>query len=187
MGAASRISAVLAGAAACALAGAAQASAFFVLDSTPDAVSVLDPAAAQTIGETAVRKAWTVTVKRVLTTGGPQQPGYVLTENEYDCAARQLRWRSFKVYSRFGDLVMTQANPDDAWTPPPRVGESAVAMRVVCDKRTGWSVISANSVSQLVLTLMQSWDAEAPMPPPQIADTPARKPAAKARPHKARS
>jgi hypothetical protein len=41
-------------------------------------------------------------------------------------------------------------------------------------------VIAANSVSQLVLTLMQSWDAQAPLPPLQkVTGPPSKKPAAK--------
>jgi hypothetical protein len=162
--------------------GAAWATAYSVLDSTPDAVTVVDPASAQTLGQTAVRQAWSITVKRVLTTGGPQQPGYVLTLNEYNCLSHQLRWRSFKAYSRFGDLVMKQDNPDPAWTPAPATGEGAYAMKAVCEGAGARSVISANSVSQLVLTLMQAWDSQAPLPPAQVpSDPPKKKPAAKAR------
>jgi hypothetical protein len=52
----------------------------------------------------------------------------------------------------------------------------------------GGSVISAASVSQLVLSLMQAWDEQAPLPPLQNAQPPARKtPPAKAKTRKARS
>src|SRR5690349_6855879 len=117
-----------AAAAALAAAGPARASVFAVLDSKPDVVTVLDPGAIQTVGQTAVRRAWSVSVKKVLTEGGPQQPGYVRTLNEYDCVARQVRWRTFQVYSRFGDLVMKQDNHDDDWNPAPDEGEGAAAM-----------------------------------------------------------
>jgi hypothetical protein len=50
-------------------------------------------------------------------------------------------------------------------------------------------VISANTVSQLVLSLMQAWDAQAPMPPPQIIEPaqPKKKSAGKAKPHKGKA
>jgi hypothetical protein len=169
---------------------AARAAVFAVLQSSPDVVTVLDPTSIQTIGQSAVRRAWSVSVKRVLTEGGPQQPGYVRTLNEYDCVARTLRWRTFQVYSRFGDLVMKQDNRDDVWNPTPDEGEGAVAMKAVCEGSVGGSVISANTVSQLVLTLMQAWDAQAPLPPAQIpADPPPKKkkPPAKAKTHKGKA
>jgi len=173
-------------------ADAARASVFAVLDSKPDVVTVLDPAAIQTVGQTPVRRAWSVSVKKVLTEGGPKQPGYVRTLNEYDCVARQVRWRTFQVYSRFGDLVMKQDNLDDDWNPTPDAGEGAAAMKAVCDGSVGGAVISASSVSQLVLNLMQAWDEQAPLPPAQIPAPSAKaKAAAKAKPkakaHKARS
>jgi hypothetical protein len=180
--------ALLTAAAAIALPCAAHAAVFAVLDSRPDVVTVLDPAAIQTVGQTAVRRAWSVSVKKVLTTGGPQQPGYVRTLNEYDCVARKIRWRTFQVYSRFGDQVMKQDNRDDDWNPAPDEGEGAAAMRAVCDGSVGGSVISAGSVSQLVLNLMQAWDEQAPLPPLQTAQPPAkRKPPARAKTRKARS
>lgn len=153
----------------------AEAATYAVLESSPDAITVLNPTAIQTEGPTAVRKAWSVSVKRVLTSGGPKQPGYVGTLNEYNCGDRRIRWRTFQVYSRFGDLMMQQDNRDDSWNPAPDAGEDAVAMRVVCAGSSGRSVIAADSVSQLVLTLMQSWDAEAALPPLQTADPPAGK------------
>jgi hypothetical protein len=165
----------------------AQAAVFAVLESKPDVVTVLDPAGITTVGQTAVRRAWSVSIKKVLTSGGPQQPGYVRTLNEYDCVARQIRWRTFQVYSRFGDQIMKQDNRDDDWNPAPDEGEGAAAMKAVCDGSVGGSVISANSVGQLVLTLMQAWDQQAPMPPAQVVDAPAKKTtAAKAKRHKAR-
>jgi hypothetical protein len=177
------------GAAALVAAGAAHASVFAILESRPDVVTVLDPAAIQTVGQSAVRRAWSISVKKVLTEGGPQQPGYVRTLNEYDCVARQVRWRTFQVYSRFGDLVMKQDNRDDDWNPAPDEGQGAAAMKAVCDGSVGGAVISANTVSQLVLSLMQAWDEQAPLPPAQIPDPPKGKAPAKskAKARKARS
>jgi hypothetical protein len=184
-----RAAIILTAAAAALSAAGARAAVFAVLQSSPDVVTVLDPNGIQTVGQTAVRRAWSVSVKRVLTEGGPQQPGYVRTLNEYDCVARQIRWRTFQVYSRFGDQVMKQDNRDDDWSPTPDAGEGAAAMKAVCDGSVGGSVISANSVSQLVLTLMQAWDAQAPLPPAQIpADPPPKKkPAGKAKGHRGKT
>jgi len=167
-------------------AGAAHATVFAVLVSKPDVVTVMDPSAIQTVGQTPVRRAWSVSVKRVLTEGGPQQPGYVRTLNEYDCVARQIRWRTFQVYSRFGDLVMKQDNRDEDWSPAPDEGEGAAAIGVVCQGVVG-GAISAGTVSQLVLTLMQAWDEQAPLPPAQIPDPPPKTAAKKKPDHKARS
>jgi hypothetical protein len=147
--------------------GAAHAAVYSVLQSAPDVVTVLDPAAIETVGATAVRRAWSVSVKRSLTTGGPQQPGYVRTLNEYDCVGRRIRWKTFQVYSRFGESVMKKDNADDEWNPTPEQGEGARAVKVVCDGETGGSVVAAQSVSKLVITLMQTWDEAAPLPPLQ--------------------
>src|SRR6185503_13903215 len=168
-------------------AGAAHATVFAVLVSKPDVVTVMDPSAIQTEGQTPVRRAWSVSSERVLTEGGPQQPGYVRTLNEYDCVARQIRWRTFQVYSRFGDLVMKQDNRDEDWSPAPDEGEGAAAIGVVCQGVVGAGAISANTVSSLVLTLMQAWDEQAPLPPAQIPDPPPKAVAKKKPAHKVRS
>lgn len=174
----------LVAAAAVAAPAAAQAAVFVVLTSTPDVVSLIDPATIQTLGPETMRRVWSVSVKRTLTSGGPVQPGYVRTLNDYDCQTRQVRWRTFQVYSRFGDLVMKQDNraPDWTLTSDP---EGAAGLRVVCDHAAGASVISGPSMTQLVLSLMQGWDpqARAPADPP-----PAKKKAAgRKTPHKVRS
>ncbi len=154
----------------------AGAAVYSVLQSTPDAVTVLDPAAIETVGATAVRRAWSVSVKRSLTTGGPQQPGYVRTLNEYDCVGRRIRWKTFQVFSRFGESVMKKDNADDEWNPAPDEGEGGRAVKVVCDGETGGSVVAAQSVSKLVITLMQTWDEAAPLPPLQkVAPAPGAK------------
>ncbi len=158
-----------------ALPAAARATVFAVLEQKPDVVTVLDTSAIQTVGQSAIRRAWSVSVKKVLTSGGPQQPGYVRTLNEYDCVGRRIRWRTFQVYSRFGDTVMKQDNRDEEWNPTPDAGEGARAMQAVCDGGVGTGAISASSVSQLVLTLMQAWDEQAPLPPAQIPEKPPKK------------
>jgi len=163
---------------------AARAEVFVVLASTPDAVTLVDPATIQTLGPETVRRAWSVSVKRSLASGGPPQPGYIRTLNDYDCATRQVRWRTFQVYSRFGDLVMKQDNRAPDWTPTTDM-EGAAGLRVVCDHAAGASVVSGSSMAQLVLSLMQGWD-----PQPTPADPPPPKKKAtrkKPPPHKVRS
>jgi hypothetical protein len=96
--------------------------------------------------------------------------------NEYDCAKRRVRWRSFSVYSRFGALVMKKDNTEEAWTPGAGDnGEAEVGLRVVCDGDTGRSAIAAKSVSQVVIGQMQAWDEAAPLPPLQPVQPAARK------------
>ncbi len=158
-------------------ASAAKASVYAVISSTPDVVTVIDPKASELVdGPGAVRRTWTVSVKRTLVSGGPQQPGYVRMLNEYDCAQRKVRWRSFDVYSRFGAPVMHKDNDDQAWTPATD-GDEGVGLRVVCDADAGRSAIAAKSVSQVVIGLMQAWDEAAPLPPLQAVEPlPKKKP-----------
>jgi hypothetical protein len=168
-------------------AAGARAAVYSVLQSTPDVVTVLDSAAIEAVGTTAVRRGWSVSVKRSLTSGGPQQPGYVRTLNEYDCVGRRIRWKTFQVYSRFGETVMKKDNADGEWNPAPDEGEGGRAIRVVCDGETGGSVVAAQSVSKLVITLMQNWDEAAPLPPLQkVEPLPASKLKKKAAAHPAK-
>lgn len=153
------------------VATSAGASTYAVISSTPDVVTVIDPKASEAV-EGAVRRTWAVSVKRTLVSGGPQQPGYVRMLNDYDCVRRKVRWRSFDVYSRFGAPVMHKDNDDASWSPAEE-GDAGVGLRVVCAADAGRSAIAAASVSQVVLGLMQAWDAAAPMPPLQTAE-PAR-------------
>ena len=159
-----------------AAAPAAQASVYAVISSSPDVVTVIDPKASELVGgQAGVRRTWAVSVKRTLVSGGPQQPGYVRMLNEYDCAQRKIRWRSFDVYSRFGAPVMHKDNDDGAWAPATD-GEGELGLRVVCDAEAGRSAIAAPSVTHVVLGLMQAWDADAALPPLQaVAPAPGKK------------
>jgi hypothetical protein len=159
----------------------ARAATFDVVRSGPDTVTLLDPAAVEKLGDGKVRRAWSVSVQKNLVSGGPQQPGYVRTLNEYDCTGWKIRWRSFFVYSRFGDLVIHKDNDDAGWTPIEGNFEAAAGARVVCDGRETSSVYAASSIGSLVLALMQAWDAAAPMPAPQPVEPPAQMPAPKRR------
>ncbi|HEY0435132.1 MAG TPA: surface-adhesin E family protein [Phenylobacterium sp.] len=180
-------------AALCALAAAsgARATVFAVIRQTPNEVVVMDTTAVETTAE-GMRRAWNVSVQKTLGAGGPPQPGYIRTLNEYDCAERRMRWRSLAIYSRFGAQLVKKDNPDTGWNPAADGGEADAGLRVVCDGVAGGSVVSAPSVSKLVIGLMQVWDeaqapplppAAEPEPPPPAksgkAAKPSRKPAAR--------
>lgn len=155
------------------LGSSAQAAVYAVIGSQDDVVTVMDPAGVQVSGPT--RRAWIVSVKRSLVAGGPPQPGYVRMLNEYDCAQQRLRWKTFSVYSRFGALVMKKDNSDAGWTVPTAGGEGDVGLKVACNADPGRGAIAAKSVSQVVIGLMQAWEAEAPMPPLQKVEAVGKK------------
>lgn len=167
---------ILIAAAALLAAPVAHAGIYAVIPSGPDAVTVIDPTTVERVdGQPSVRRAWNVNVKRTLVAEGPPQPGYVRMQSDYDCAQRRIRWRTFSVYSRFGDLVMQKDNDDEAWTPAPDGSEGGDSLKVVCQADTGRSAVAAKSVSQVVIGLMQAWDAEAPLPPLQTPQPAAKK------------
>jgi hypothetical protein len=165
-------------------ASAAEASVFAVVRSQPDAVTVIDPAAIEPVaGNSGLRRAWSVTVQKNLVSGGPQQPGYVRTLNEYDCAKRKIRWARFDVYSRFGASIIHKDNDTNAWNDVAPDSEADASIRLVCDHSNRWAAIASQSVSQLVLTLMRTWDEAAPMPPLQpVAAAPPAKMSARKKP-----
>jgi hypothetical protein len=164
------------------IAPAAGAASYAMVRAQPDAITVMDPAAVEiSPGGDNLRRAYSVTVQRTLTSEGPQQPGYVRTLNEYDCATRRVRWKSFSVYSRFGALVIQKDNADDAWSPTPPGSEAEASTRLVCDRANKWAAVAATSLSQLVISLMQAWDEAAPLPPLQpVRKAPAKASSAKA-------
>jgi hypothetical protein len=132
---------------------------------------VIDPSTVERVeGQPSVQRAWSVTVKRSLVAEGPPQPGYVRMQSDYDCAKARIHWRTFSVYSRFGALVMQKDNDDEAWADAADGSPEAASLRVVCHADPGRSAIAAKSVSQVVIGLMQAWDAEAPLPPLQTAE-----------------
>lgn len=155
-------------AAVAALAGAstARAAVFAVVQSAPDAVTVIDPSTIETL-ETGLKRAWSVSIRKALGAGGPPQPGYVRTLNEYDCGQRRIRWISLSIFTRFGQQLVQENNPSRDWKPAPRLGESDDGVRAVCDGVDELGEVSAPSVSKLVIGLMQTWDEAAPLPPLQ--------------------
>ena len=158
----------LAAAATLALAGsAAQAQPYYVLRSSGDARTIIDPAAIEQVPGGAVRKTWTVTVQRNIVSGSPAQPGYVRSINEYDCAQQTMRWRSFSAYSRSGAPLVSRKNPSQAWEAVTPKSGTLVEWRVVCGLSAGDSVVTADSVAKLVVAQMAAFDAPpAPSVPP---------------------
>jgi hypothetical protein len=164
---------------------AAGAATFDVVRAGPDTVTLMDRAAVETLEGGKLRRAWSVNVQRNLVSGGPQQPGYVRTLNEYDCEAWKIRWRTFSAYSRFGALVMKKDNDDPSWAPAVGDAEAAAGARLVCDGHSTGEVYAAGTVGQVVVALMQAWDAAAPLPPLQPV-RPLARPATKRRDKPAR-
>ena len=116
-------------------------------------------------------------MRRNLLNGGPPQPGYVRTLNEFDCDARRFRWRTFTVYNRFGAVVVKQDNADPTFGVPDQGSEEDTSLRVVCEGAGGGSVVAAPSLGMLVIGLMQAWDNPA-MAAPLRAIAPGRPPKA---------
>ena len=158
----------------------------YVIRRTEDAWTVMDPTAIEQVPCGPIRRAYSVTVRRNLLNGGPPQPGYVRTLNEFDCDAMKFRWRTFTIYNRFGSVVVKQDNADLAFMALGRGGEEEDIFRTVCDGGGGGSVVAAPSLGLLVIGLMQGWD-EAAMTsamselPPAPASKPVAKPASKPR------
>jgi hypothetical protein len=130
----------------------------YVIRRTEDAWTVMDPAAVEQVPGGAIRRSYSVTVRRNLLNGGPPQPGYVRTLNEFDCDAMKFRWRTFTIYNRFGSVVVKQDNADPAFAALGRGSEEEAIFRTVCDGGGGGSVVAAPSLGQLVIGLMQDWD-----------------------------
>jgi hypothetical protein len=156
-------------------AGAAEARIFYITQSGSDAWTVVDASGIERTPGSSVRKAWAVRVQRNILSGDPPQPGYVRTLTEYDCAAQRTRWREFTAFSRAGGMLISKVNPQPEWGPADEAGDTYAAYRVVCEGVGGGSVVSADSVAKVVITLMGSWD---PPPEPFAPITPAVTPAA---------
>lgn len=167
---------LIAFAALCAAAAPAQAAVFRIVASDAGSVTVVDPAAVRFDGQTRLFSAWTVAVKRKLTDDEAGQPGYVRTLTEYDCVRRQFRWRTVMAYSRFGALVLEMNNSDSAWLSGYQARGQDAGLRAVCDDVASGAV-SANSMAELVISLMHSWDPPAVEPEPVVPAAPKAAPA----------
>ncbi|MDZ4371404.1 MAG: hypothetical protein U1C74_08300 [Phenylobacterium sp.] len=166
-----------------AIAPAAEARIFYVVQSGADAWTVMDPEGIERVGEGSVRRAWSVRVQRNILTGDPPTPGYVRTLSEYDCAVSRTRWREFSAFSRSGALLVSKVNPNPEWGPSEEASDLYAAHRVVCEGGGGGAVISAESVAKVVISLMGSWDP--PAQPLAPITPPLKTPAPKAPPGKA--
>jgi hypothetical protein len=163
-------------------AAGAEARTFYVVQSGGDAWTVMDPEGIERVGEGPIRRAWSVRVQRNILSGNPPTPGYVRTLSEYDCDSARTRWREFSAFSRSGSLLVSKVNPNPEWGPAEEASDLYAAHRVVCEGGGGGSVVSAESVAKVVISLMGSWDpppqAAAPLAPPAGVPS-ARAPAAK--------
>jgi hypothetical protein len=160
-----------------ALASASHAASFLIIRSAPDAVTVLDPAAVERTGRNSISRAWTVTVQKSLVADAAPQPGYVRTLNEYDCSGRKVLWRTFTVYSRFGSAIMKRDNPARDLASPAPGSDGEAGLKAVCDGMAADSAVSAGSLGQLVIGLIQAWDPPlSATPAPPISKPPALRP-----------
>ena len=165
-------------------AGAAEARSFYIIQSGADAWTVMDPEGVERL-PTGQRRAWVVRVQRNILTGNPPTPGYVRTLTEYDCEASRTRWREFSAFSRSGLMLVSKVNPNPEWGPSDEASDTYAAYRVVCEGVGGGSVVSAESVAKIVISLMGSWDPPpAPLTPaaPPAKTPPVKTPAAKVTP-----
>jgi len=131
---------------------------YYVVRRTEEAWTVMDPAAVEAVPGGSVKRSYSVTVRRNLLNGGPPQPGYVRTLNEYDCQTHKFRWRTFTIYNRFGAVVVKQDNAQTDFLALDRGSEEETTFRVICEGGGGGSVVAAPSLAQLVIGLMQAWD-----------------------------
>ena len=165
----------------------ASARTFYIIQSGPEAWTVMDPQGIESVsGSGVLRQAWAVRVQRNILTGNPPQPGYVRTLSEYDCDQSRVRWREFSAYSRSGSALISKRNPNPEWGPATEAGESYAAFKVVCQSVGGDAVVSADSIAKVVISLMASWDPPLPLavvPPAKVAPSatvplkgPAKKP-----------
>jgi hypothetical protein len=173
-----RLALSLAGLALLALPSAAAARSYYVIQSGGDGWTVMDPDSVEAVPGSAVKKAWAVRVQRNILSGSPPQPGYVRTLSEYDCAVHRVRWREFSAFSRSGKLLVSKVNPQPEWGPATEDSDTDAAYRVVCEGAGGGSLVSADSVAKVVISLMGSWDPPASVAPTVPNPAPSVKPAA---------
>lgn len=135
----------------------AVAANFYITQKSDRSWTVLDRGAIERLANGTMRVA-SVTIQRSITSRGADQPGYINTVGEYDCAARHSRWLSFTLYSDRGAKMMTQANPKPEWAEPAPGSEANVALAVVCqDRQLDVPAISASSIGMLVTGVFAMW------------------------------
>lgn len=168
---------VVAALCAVAAASAAQARTYHVVQSGRDSWTVMDPQGVEQVPGTSWRRGWVVTVQRNIHSPGiPPQPGYLRTQFEYDCGAQRVRWLQLAAFSRGGTQLVARENPSPDWGPASDAADTSAGWRVVCEGVGGGSVVSAESIGQVVVSLMQAWDQPPPLvQPPAPGPTPAPK------------
>ena len=170
-----RVLLIVASALAALAGGEASAATSSLIESGDDAVTVLDPAGVERLGDGQVRRVQIIRVQKSILADGPPQPGYVATQTDYDCVHLRYRWRGFSAYARSGERLLHKDNDDPAWAQVKDNTEATVAARIVCDGPATSGVFAADSVGQLVSSLMRAWDpADAPAQPAP-PEAPARK------------
>lgn len=161
--------------------GPAQAKDFSVLYGAADSYTIIDNQAIERLPGNVVRRTWTVGVQRSIVSGDRPVPGYVRTQVDYDCLARQSRWLKFSAFSRSGELLLQRDNPIPLWTSPTTT-TVLKELAVVCEGRSGDTSISADGIARVVIALMSTWDPVTPTakaPPGKAAAPPAKAPPAK--------
>jgi hypothetical protein len=172
---------------------AADARPYYVIQTGGEGWTVMDPQGVETAAGSPVKKAWAVRVQRNILSSGPPQPGYVRTLSEYDCVAQRTRWREFSAFSRSGKLLISKVNPQPEWAPATEDSEAYAAYRVVCEGVGGGSIVSADSVAKVVISLMGAWDppgqpaATVPDPAPAQPDPAGKPPSGAAKPGPAKA
>ena len=96
---------------------AAEARIFVVLRSPVEGWTLYDPAAVEDRPGGVVRRVSTITVRRSIMDGGPDQPGYIRTLADYDCIQGQVRWQLVDAFARNGELLVTQRNTTQGFGP----------------------------------------------------------------------
>lgn len=175
--------AILAFGAVLAAGAAARAASYDVIHAGAESISLLDPAAIETVGDGRTRRVQIVRIQKSILSEGPKQPGYVATGSDYDCTQWRFRWRGVSAFSRAGERLVHRDNEDPAWIPIAGDDEATGAARIVCDGQASGSVYVADSLGHLVSALMQAWDTADPSPPPPaLPAPPAPPPRKKTRP-----
>lgn len=156
----------------------AQAKPFILLRSVGDARMIIDPSAIEADAGGATRRMWTVTVQGNILNEAPPQPGYVRALNEYDCAGRKSRWRSFTAFSRAGDVLLSRDNASGDWTDVTSTSGTLGEWRVACGLSRGDSAVEADSIAKVVIALMRAFDPALAPPVRPAAALPSKTPPA---------
>lgn len=139
----------------------AVAGSYYIVATTPSSLSIVDPAAVQRLDGRVV--APTITIQKSITAEGAPRSGYVRTVNEYDCAEQRSRWVRFTLYDRSGVALLTQRNEQIYRAAPKDGSDEARTLALLCGRGgREVSVVSAQSLGDLIITIFAGWDAQPP-------------------------